>query len=247
MGPGGSDPELEGTLAGPGEPDEEEARPVLLSDRVTAGRLLAKKLLRYKNEDPVVLALPRGGLPVAAPIASELGAPLDIVVARKIGHPDNPELAIGAVSARGTLVLNERLLAVVRIPRETIDRLAAEQRRVAENREANLRSNRPMVPIEGRTAILVDDGVATGTTLRAAIADVREQHPRRLVVAAPVIAPDTLVELRKLADDVVYLSAPYGFQAISQFYMSFPQVSDEEAKAILRQFAPRVTGGRGPR
>lgn len=219
-------------------------QPLLFSDRVTAGRMLAERLERYKVEDPVVLALPRGGLPVAAPIATFLSAPLDIIVARKVGHPDNPELAIGAVSARGKLVRNERLLSAIRLPESVIERLADEQRQVAAKREADLRSALPMVPIAGRTAILVDDGVATGTTLRAAIADVRDMSPRRIVVAAPVIAPDTVVQLRDLADDVVYLSAPLGFQAISQFYMAFPQVPDEDAKAILQQFARQGAGER---
>ncbi len=185
----------------------------------------------------MVLALPRGGLPVAAPIATALGAPLDVIVTRKVGHPLNPELAIGAITARGTLVLNDSLLAIAPLPGDVIRARAAIERREAERREQELRSFRAMERLSGRTAILVDDGIATGMTMRSAILDARALGPARIVVAAPVIAAETAAELQREADDVIYVVAPRDLGAISQFYLEFPQVDEDAARAILRKGA----------
>lgn len=206
---------------------------MIFPNRQQAGVLLARRLAEFRDADPVVLALPRGGLPVARPVAEALAAPLDVVLARKIGAPHNEEYAIGAVTARGHRVLNERALRQVLLPPGYLEEATEAQRRVAAEREARYRGLRPAQPLAGRTAILVDDGIATGMTMRAAIADVRAQAPRQVVVAAPVMPPDTYDEMERLADRVVALLVPPDFYAVGQFYEDFMQVSDEEAEALL--------------
>jgi putative phosphoribosyl transferase len=207
---------------------------MIFQDRTQAGLQLAKRLLAYQDCSPLVLALPRGGVPVAQPIADALHAPLDVLVARKIGAPGNEEFAIGAVTARCTRVLNERVLRHYMLPPGYLEAKTQEQKRVARDREEDLRGLRAAVELRDRTVILVDDGIATGMTMRAAIADVRARSPRTIIVAAPVIAPDTYNELQAVADDVVSLQVPTDFYAVGQFYATFPQVSDEEVRAILR-------------
>lgn len=206
---------------------------MIFKNREEAGRLLANRLSTCQGQDVVVLALPRGGLPVARPIADRLGAPLDILVARKIGAPGNEEFAIGAVSARGERVLNEQALRQVMLPPGYLERKTEEQRALAHKRETYFRGVQAAMPLEGKVAILVDDGIATGMTMRAAIADARAQKPRKIIVAAAVIAPETYAELQALVDEVVVLDVPEVFFAISQFYEHFPQVSDEEARDVL--------------
>lgn len=206
-------------------------------NREAAGRLLARELSEYRGQDVVVLGLPRGGMVVAAPVAEALGAPLDVLVARKIGAPTNPEFAIGAISSHGQVVLNDAALRHVALPPGYLDEEADRQRRLARQREAALRGMRPMEPLAGKTAILVDDGIATGMTVMAAIADLRAaeaaRRPRAIVVAAPVIAPDTLRTLARQVDRVVALAAPDPFYAVGQFYEDFTQTTDEEVQALL--------------
>ncbi len=206
---------------------------MIFKNRQEAGMRLAERLTAYRGPDSVVLALPRGGLPVALPIAEALGSPLDVIVAKKIGAPENEEFAIGAVTAQGHRVLNDLAIRDLLLPPGYLESKTQEQQRLAEERERLLRGVRPRVPLAGKIAILVDDGIATGMTVRAAIAEARSQNPKKVVVAAPVIAPDTLVDLRSLADEVVVLDAPRFFWAISQFYEDFAQVSDQQARDLL--------------
>jgi putative phosphoribosyl transferase len=211
--------------------------PIIFTDRREAGRLLAEKLEGYRGKDVVVIGLPRGGLPVAREVADRFGWPLDILVSRKIGAPQHEEFAIGAVTARGTRVLNDAALKGVMLPPGFLEAASDDQTLKAKEREAMMREGRPPLPLQGRVVILVDDGVATGMTLKAAIADVRNQQPARIVVAAPVIAPETFDALQHDVDDVVALSVPALFFAVGQFYADFTQVTDAEAKACLAQTA----------
>jgi putative phosphoribosyl transferase len=202
-------------------------------NREEAGQRLAQALRAFKGTDAVVLGLPRGGVAVARPVAEALGVPLDVLVARKIGAPHQEEFAIGAVTARGTRVLNDSVMRRLFLPPGYLDAETERQRKVAEAREQQLRGLRAAVPLKGKVAILVDDGIATGMTMRAAIADARAQGPSKLVVAAPVIAPDTYYDLQGLADAVVAVEVPQVFYAVGQFFEDFAQVTDEEVSQLL--------------
>lgn len=202
-------------------------------DRLDGGKRLAERLMPYRGQDVVVLGLPRGGVVTARPVAEALGAPLDVLVARKIGAPGQEELAIGAVTARGTRVLNELVLRHLLLPPGYLESETERQRRVAETRELALRNFRPAEPLAGRVVIVVDDGIATGMTMRAAIADAQAQRPSKLVVAAPVIAPDTFEVMTRLADEVVAVEVPQAFYAVGQFYRDFTQTTDEEVRQLL--------------
>jgi putative phosphoribosyl transferase len=206
---------------------------MVFRDRLDGGRRLAERLMPYRGQDVVVLGLPRGGVVTARPVADALGAPLDVLVARKIGAPGQEELAIGAVTARGTRVLNDAVLRFAMLPPNYLESETERQRQVAASREQTLRDFRPAEPLTGRVVVLVDDGVATGMTMRAAIADARAQRPAELVVAAPVIAPDTYQDLLALADTVVAVAVPQEFYAVGQFYRDFTQTTDEEVRRLL--------------
>jgi putative phosphoribosyl transferase len=209
--------------------------PALFADREDAGRQLAAKLVRFKDKNPVVLALPRGGVPIGREVATALDAPMDLILVRKIGAPGQPELALGAVvdGARPELVINEDVRAMLHV---TDDYIAeAEARQLAEigrRRELWL-GDRPRIAVEGKTALIVDDGIATGATVRAALHAVRRARPARLVLAAPVAPPDTIESLRDDADEIVCLATPAAFWAISMFYLDFPQVADAEVSAMM--------------
>lgn len=211
---------------------------MMYHDRQDAGRALAGALGKYRGQDVVVLGLPRGGVVTAVPVAEALDAPLDVLVARKIGAPGNPEFAIGAVSSHGQVVLNEAALRFVVLPPGYLEAETERQRAVAREREARFRGTRPMVPLGGKIALLVDDGIATGMTVRAAIADLREaapdRRPAKIVVATPVIAPDTYQLLAPQVDEIIALDVPEGFYAVGQFYRYFEQTTDEEVQALLR-------------
>lgn len=202
-------------------------------NRTEAGRALADALAAYRGRDVVVIGLPRGGVVVAAPVAQALGAPLDVRFAKKIAAPGQEELAIGAVTAAGERVLYEDLLRRLFIPPGYLERATAEARRVARAREQDLRGLCPAEPLRGRTVILVDDGIATGMTMFAAIADVAAEEPAEIVVAAPVMAPSTADELARRADRVVALECPAGFMAVGQYYADFRQTEDAEVRALL--------------
>lgn len=210
----------------------------IFDDRQEAGRALADKLRRLELHDPMVLALPRGGVPVGLEVALALAAPLDIMVVRKLGAPWQPELAIGAIASGGVRVLNDALLAMMPALNEAdIDRLADEERAELERRELAYRGDRPWPELAGRDVVLVDDGMATGATMRAAVEAVRCQGPSRIVVAVPAGARDAVAEVTRLADEVLCLESPADFFAVGQFYRVFGQTSDAEVRACLDEAA----------
>lgn len=186
---------------------------------------------------PVVLGLPRGGVPVAEEVAVALGAPLDILVARKVGAPGNPELAIGAVAGDITH-LDERAIGQLAIPRRFINRAVAMEQEEVRHREARFRQGRAPLGVSGKTIILVDDGLATGATAMAAIAALRTHHPAKVILAVPIAAQDTLDRMRAVADEVVCLDTPVVFFAVGQGYHDFRPTTDDEVRAILARAAP---------
>lgn len=205
------------------------------TDRQDAGRRLATALMHYRGEDVVIFALPRGGVPVAAPIAEALHAPLTLALVRKIGVPDQPEVAMGAIADVGApvLVRNDDVIAAAGVNDRTFEKVRArEAEELARRRKAYL-SGRGSVVVQGKTAIIVDDGVATGATTRAALRAVRALEPKRLVLAVPVAPIDALGELATEADEIVCLYPREDFAAIGVFYDDFSQVSDEEVIAFL--------------
>jgi putative phosphoribosyl transferase len=205
-----------------------------LKDRTEAGRLLAQKLTAYANrEDVVVLALPRGGVPVAFEIATRLNAPLDVFIVRKLGVPWQEELAMGAIATGGVRVLNEDVVRLCNITDEQIASVEAKERKELERREQAYRGGRPAPDVSGRTVILVDDGIATGTTMRAALAALKKLQPSRIVVAVAVAPQSTYDELKAEADEVICLLTPEMFFAISRWYERFAQTTDEEVRDLL--------------
>ena len=204
-------------------------------DRSDAGQRLAQRLEKLRGQDVVVLGLPRGGVPVAAELAAALGAPLDVIVVRKVGVPFQHELAMGAVGEGGVLVVNQRVVGLAGV---TPDELAAAERRERaelDSRVQRFRGDRPRVPLTGRTAVLVDDGIATGSTARAACAVARALGAARIVLAVPVCARDTARQLAADVDELICLETPRDFVAVGQFYDDFSQVDDAEVAALLRR------------
>lgn len=205
-------------------------------DRRAAGRELAAELLRVPLRDPVVLGLSRGGVPVAFEVAAALGAPLDVLVVRKLGAPFQPELAIGAIASGGVRVMNESFKpGQWGIEPGQIEAIAARELAELERRESLYRGERPPAELEGRDAILVDDGLATGASMRAAVAAVRTRNPARIIVAVPAASPRALRDLGRVADRVICLEAPPDFYAVGQFYRRFEQTSDAEVCELLRR------------
>lgn len=203
-------------------------------DRVEAGRRLAKDLAAYTGAPGLlVLALPRGGVPVAAEVAEALNAPLDIFLVRKLGVPGQEELAMGAIASGGIRVLNDEVLRYASVAPDVIDAVAARELRELERRERAYRGDRPEPEVRGRTVILVDDGLATGSSMRAAVAALHTEHPARLVVAVPVAARETCDSFRTLVDDIVCTLAPDVFYAVGLWYEDFSQTTDEEVSVLL--------------
>jgi len=214
---------------------------MIFRDREEAGDRLAHALLRFKDQHPVVLALPRGGVPVAWEVARQLEAPLDLVLVRKIGAPQQPELAVAAVvdGEKRELVVNEDVVEALAIPDTYLQREAARQVEEIERRRRLYLGGRAPIPVSDRTVIVVDDGVATGATTRAALRAVRRRGPARLILAVPVAPPETVESLAAEVDEVVCLATPSPFGAIGYFYDDFRQVEDEEVREILgRATAP---------
>jgi putative phosphoribosyl transferase len=207
----------------------------MFKNRKDAGRRLAARLLQYKDEQPVVLALPRGGVPVAYEVAMALNAPLDVVVVRKLGAPGQPELGIGAVVGGDypQSVLNEEVLRVLDVSDDYLKREVGTELQEIRRRQERYRSGHPPEPIEGRTAIVIDDGIATGGSVRAALRSVRRSGPKRLILAVPVAPPETVESLGPEVDELVCLSMPVFFHAVGQFYEDFSQTTDEEVVALL--------------
>jgi putative phosphoribosyl transferase len=204
------------------------------ADRRDAGRRLAERLSALAAEKPVVVALPRGGVPVAKEIADALDAPLEILAVRKLGSPQNPEYGIGAVAEDGTTVVDPEAAAVVGVRNGELDAIVAREVAELARRVRAYRGDRPPLDLENRTVIVVDDGVATGVTDTAGLRAVRRRRPRRVVLAVPVCSPDSLGRLRKEADEVVCLRTPPLLRGVSQYYRDFSQVSDEEVLRDLR-------------
>jgi putative phosphoribosyl transferase len=211
-------------------------------DRFDAGRRLAAVLAPYaRRPNLLILALPRGGVPVGYEVARALSAPLDVMLVRKLGVPGHEELAMGAIASGGIRVLSDDIVAAFGIPERVIATIAANEEQELERRERAYRDARPPAQVGGRTVILVDDGLATGSTMRAAAAALRAQHPERLVVAVPVAPPETCDSLRSEVDDVVCALAPESFLAVGNLYDYFTQTSDEEVRELLR--AAEVSAG----
>jgi putative phosphoribosyl transferase len=205
-----------------------------LQNRVQAGRALGAALAAYRGRrDLLVLALPRGGVPVACEVADALGAEVDLLIVRKLGTPGQEELAMGAIASGGVRVLNRDVIEPLRIPEHVIAETERRELREIERREAAYRGPRPRPAVAGQCVVLVDDGVATGATMRAGIAALRQAKPSRIVVAVPVAPPDTVELLQREADEVVCLAMPEPFRAIGCWYVEFPQLTDEEVRARL--------------
>jgi putative phosphoribosyl transferase len=205
-----------------------------LRNRIQAGRALGAALGAYRGRsDVLVLALPRGGVPVACEVADALGTQVDLIIVRKLGTPGQEELAMGAIASGGVRVLNRDVIEPLQIPERAIAEVEHRERREIERREHAYRGQRPRPVVAGKCVILVDDGVATGATMRAAIAALRQAKPTKIVVGVPVAPPDTVELLRSEADEVVCLAMPEPFRAIGCWYVEFPQLSDEEVRARL--------------
>lgn len=212
--------------------------PNVFRDRREAGRRLARELGEYSNRpDVLVLALPRGGVPVGYEVARALHAPLDVFVVRKLGVPGHEELAMGAIASGGVRVLNDDVVRMLDVPDAAIDAVARDEQRELERRESLYRDGRPPADVRGRTVVLVDDGLATGSTMRAAVKALRAQKPARIVVAVPTAAAQTCDQLRREADEVICPSTPEPFRAVGLWYEDFSQTSDDEVHELLAQAA----------
>jgi predicted phosphoribosyltransferase len=209
---------------------------MIYRDRTDAGRQLAARLTRYADRpDVLVLALPRGGVPVAYEVAKELKAPLDVFLVRKLGVPGYEELAMGAIASGAVRVLNQDIVNYLRIPDEVIDAVAAREQRELERRERAYRDDRPPPDVRDRVVILIDDGLATGSTMRAAAASLRLQKPKRIVVAVPVSSPEVCDEFRSEVDEIVCALTPEHLQGVGLWYEDFSQTSDEEVRELLKR------------
>lgn len=213
---------------------------MLFEDRADAGRRLAANLETYAGELTRVLALPRGGVPVAFEVARSLRAPLDVFVVRKIGAPGREELAIGAIASGGVRVLNEETIAVLGVEPELVDAITEREARELARREEAYRGGLPAHDVQGRTVLLIDDGLATGASMQAAIVALRSRLPRRIVVAIPVAPADTCAAIAPHVEDLVVLAMPHPFRGVGAWYMDFSQTSDEEVRRLLRDAAHAV-------
>jgi predicted phosphoribosyltransferase len=211
---------------------------MVFDNRNQAGLRLAAKLGHHKGEEVVVFALPRGGVPVAAPVASALEAPLDLALVRKLGTPQQPELAMGAIADAGhpVIVRNDDVIAMARVSEDEFDVACQRELREIERRRRLYLGSRPRADVTGRVAIVIDDGIATGATTRAALQAIRARQPKWLVLATPVAPPDALASLREEADEIVCLDIRSDFGAIGFFYRDFHQLGDDEVIAILDRF-----------
>jgi putative phosphoribosyl transferase len=209
-------------------------------DRQDAGRALARALEPYADRDDViVLGLPRGGVPVAFEVARALDAPLDVFIVRKLGTPGHEELAMGAIASGGVRVVNEQVTTMLHVPDDAIARVAAVEQQELERRERAYRGDSALPALRGRTVIIVDDGLATGSTMRAAAQALRAHEPKRIVVAVPVAAQETCDEIGELVDEVVCVRTPQQFQAVGLWYDDFTQTTDDEVRALLHEYAAR--------
>ncbi|HEY3257780.1 MAG TPA: phosphoribosyltransferase [Gemmatimonadaceae bacterium] len=205
-------------------------------DRFEAGRTLAGRLGKYAGRDDVIVfGLPRGGVPVAFEVAHGIGAPLDVFIVRKIGVPWHEELAMGAIASGGVRLIDENLVRQLGLTADDVEQVVEQEQRELERRERQYRGDRPFPDVTGRTGILVDDGLATGASMRVAVAALRQEHPARIVVAVPIAPPDTCATLREEADDVVCALTPEPFYAVGLWYKDFTQTTDEEVHDLLTE------------
>jgi predicted phosphoribosyltransferase len=208
----------------------------IYENRLQAGRYLATLLEQYANNpDVIVLALPRGGVPVGFEVAKALNVPLDVFIVRKLGVPGHEELAMGAIATGGIIVLNNEVINMLHIPRRIIDAVAAREEQELQRRDHLYRDDRPLPDVKGKIIILVDDGLATGSTMRAAIEALKQEHPARIVVATPVGAPQTCEELGQLVSQVICAQTPEPFYGVGYWYQNFEQTSDQEVHDLLAQ------------
>ncbi|OFW36468.1 MAG: phosphoribosyl transferase [Acidobacteria bacterium RIFCSPLOWO2_12_FULL_67_14b] len=216
--------------------------PAPFANRVEAGVALASHLQHYKDRsDVIVLGLPRGGVPVAAAVARSLGVRLDVFVVRKLGVPGHRELAMGAIASGGSQVLDDHLISSLQIPDSAIRAVAAEERRELSRRERLYRQDRPPLSLADQVVMLVDDGLATGSTMRAAVQAIRQLKPARIVVAVPVGSLQASVMMRQVADEVICAQIPRSFSAVGQWYVDFSETSDDEVRALLKAAAATDT------
>jgi putative phosphoribosyl transferase len=207
---------------------------VRFQDRIDAGRRLAEKLMEYAHQpDVLVLALPRGGVPVAYEVARALDAPLDVFLVRKLGVPGHEELAMGAIATGGVRVLNQEVVGMLRVPESVIDAVAQKEQRELERREREYRGERPEPEVRDRAVILVDDGLATGSTMRAAAEALKQEGTKRLIVAVPVAPPETCEAFRSEVDQIVCVVTPEPFFGVGRWYEDFSQTTDEEVRGLL--------------
>lgn len=207
-------------------------------DRVEAGRELARALSEYRGKDIIVLGMPRGGVVVAKEVAQSLGAQLDVVVTRKIGAPDEPELAVGAVTQEGEVIIDREVAESVGATAEYLEEEASRKKLEVQERMRSLRGDRPYPALQGRTVIVVDDGIATGNSVRAAVLSIRKRGPKAVVVAVPVAPPGSVEKLSRDGTRVVCLRQPSFFFAIGEYYREFGQVEDAEVRRLLEGAAP---------
>ena len=208
---------------------------VIFKDRVAAGEILANKLSKYAAENPLVLGLPRGGVPVAFEVAKALKAPLDVYIVRKLGVPGHEELAMGAIATGDVRVLNESVIGPLHISNEAIETETEKEKEELKRREGVYRSGRAPLNVANRTVLLIDDGIATGSTIKAAIAALKKQKAAKIIVGVPVAPASTIEELKKEVDDIVCVSTPDFFIAISVWYDEFPQTTDEQVRKLLKK------------
>jgi predicted phosphoribosyltransferase len=214
----------------------------MFKDRTESGMRLAEKLTDFVGQpDVLVLALPRGGIVTAAEIARRLKSPLDVLIVRKIGHPLQPELAAGAIAETGAIVYNEAVVQSWGVTKEYLRSEAARQREEIARRQQLYRGGHKLVNVRGRTVILVDDGVATGATMKAAVETLKQEQVGKLVVAVPVAPPETAAELREMVDVFVCLETPGNFMAVGNYYSEFQQIADAEVATLLGKFQKRLT------
>lgn len=222
-----------------------EDKIALFRDRRDAGRKLAQQLTDYVGRnDVIVLALPRGGVPVAYEVALALHAPLDIFIVRKLGLPGHEEVAIGAIASGGVRVLNEDIVRYLNIPMPLIDAVVRRELRELERRAGAYRGNRPPPDVKGRTAILIDDGLATGASMRAAVVGLRARSPAHIVIAVPTAAPETCEAFKSKVDRIVCATTPEPFYGVSRWYENFSQTTDEEVKILLEEATHQSRSGK---
>lgn len=214
-------------------------------DRSDAGRALAAALMHRADDDVIVLALPRGGVPVAFEVATRLAAPLDVFLVRKLGVPGHEELAMGAIASGGVQILNQPLIASLGVSPGALAAVITREHRELRRRESTYRDGRPPLAVAGRTVILIDDGLATGSTMKAAIAGLRKLGPGHIIVAVPVAAPEACAEIGALVDELVCLATPTPFHGVGLWYAEFRQIDDAEVHALLAAAAPATRSPSG--